>query len=164
MSRSLSLVLVLGLALTGCRGDDNGDPPTPDLGPQPDGGKLDMGEGVESTIPKIKKGELSDNQNVIVKNVVVTVVDTNPPYTGDVFVQDPAGGEYSGIKIYGGQMAGGGQVSDLKVGDIVEVAGSLQHNSGPSSNPFKDKKNILTQRQIAKRRRLKKFTKRKSRK
>lgn len=40
----------------------------------------------------------------------------------------------------------------------------LQINFRSGSNPFKDKKNKLTQRQLAKRTRLKKFTKRKSRK
>jgi GTP-binding protein len=40
----------------------------------------------------------------------------------------------------------------------------LQIDFRSGENPFKDKKNKLTQRQIAKRKRLKKFTKRKSRK
>lgn len=40
----------------------------------------------------------------------------------------------------------------------------LQIEFRSGDNPYKDKKNILTQRQIAKRKRLKKFTKRKSRK
>ena len=40
----------------------------------------------------------------------------------------------------------------------------LQIDFKSGENPFKDKKNKLTQRQIAKRKRLKKFTKRKSRK
>jgi len=40
----------------------------------------------------------------------------------------------------------------------------LQINFRSGENPYKDKKNILTQRQLAKRARLKKFTKRKSRK
>ncbi len=54
--------------------------------------------------------------------VVVTAVDLYGPYDGDVFVQEPDGGPYSGVLLYNPTVTGG-TLSDLTIGHVVNVSG-----------------------------------------
>lgn len=50
------------------------------------------------TIPEIQQGVVAEGSTVVVENVVVI---SPPTFEGDTFyVQDPSGGEYSGIAVY----------------------------------------------------------------
>ncbi len=60
--------------------------------------------------------------NVSLRGVVVTAVDRYGTYDGDVFVQEPAGGPYSGVLLYGPTVTGG-TFADLTVGHVVNVQG-----------------------------------------
>ena len=53
--------------------------------------------------------------------MVVTAIDTFGNRTGDFFVQEPGGGEFSGIKVFGAPLD---QVAALAVGDIVDITGA----------------------------------------
>ncbi|MBN1947180.1 MAG: hypothetical protein JW797_16030, partial [Bradymonadales bacterium] len=55
---------------------------------------------------------------------IVTAIDTTGDSAGDFYVQDPAGGPYSGIFIYneGGSAV---NVSELQVGQLVEITGTV---------------------------------------
>lgn len=107
------LVAVLGLFALGCRSDDpkmmgGDDDPNPDAPP----GTMDV------SIKDIQMGMIAEGTPVKVEGVVVTAVDTYGSRTGDVFVQEPEGGEYSGLKVFGVPLD---QVATLQVGDVVTI-------------------------------------------
>jgi hypothetical protein len=54
------------------------------------------------------------------KGVVVTAIDAFGTRTGEFWVQEPEGGEYSGVLVFGAPLD---QVSALQIGDIVDLAG-----------------------------------------
>ena len=136
MYKSLLTGLALALfALSGCRGDDG------DKGVEPggsDGGAPGVDAQPESgmTVADIKKEVVGDGEAVLLREVVVTAVDGYGDYSGDVYVQDPEGGEYSGIKLYKNSRRDGGEVSSLKPGDRVRVEGTVKHWSGTASSSF----------------------------
>ncbi|MBW2735181.1 MAG: hypothetical protein JRH20_22595, partial [Deltaproteobacteria bacterium] len=143
-----ALTLVLGTSLIfslgACR-DDETDPPTGD-GPavtQDGGGGGDIPTGTATSIADIKTGVVAAGQSVVLKDVVVTAVDTFGDYSGHVYVQDAAGGPNSGLVVFAPELAGGGLVSDLKVGNTVDVAGVVEHWAGPTSSPFNDNKVVI---------------------
>lgn len=65
---------------------------------------------------------IPEGGSVVLRGVVVTAVDLYGEYDGDVFVQEPDGGPYSGVLIYGPTVTGGA-LSDLSVGHVVNVTG-----------------------------------------
>lgn len=71
-------------------------------------------------------GALEDGTRIALSGVVVTAVDefdeTGEGDVGSIYVQDPAGGPYSGIPVFAPSVRGG----PLKVGDVVEVVGRLR--------------------------------------
>jgi hypothetical protein len=105
------------IAISGCRGERY-HPHRPDN---------DDEEEVVQTIPQIQRGEVELGSNVTLKGVVVTGIDTWGKNTGGVWVQDPAGGEFSGITIRSGMDIVQGEetltIEDLHVGDLVDVEG-----------------------------------------
>src|SRR5688500_1295689 len=96
LMRWLGLVSVLAISVAGCRGVE-GDP---DGGPGGgDGGTDGSTPGDDTPIYDIQTpGGPSSTVGtpVTVRGVVVTAVDRFGNRTGNVFVQEPAGGEYSG--------------------------------------------------------------------
>lgn len=117
-TRSLA-VLSLGLALAACRGDDGGgggdDTPMPDatVGGATTIFEVQCKDGPTDCMPVGTAVEL--------EGVVVTAIDTYGNRTGDLWVQDPAGGEFSGVKVFGAPLD---QVAALAVGDIVNITGA----------------------------------------
>ncbi len=61
-------------------------------------------------------------ETVLLHGVVVTAVDLYGPNDGDVFVQEPDGGSYSGLLLYGPTVTGG-TLADLTIGHVVNVTG-----------------------------------------
>ena len=139
------LILIFSLTLVlsaGCRGDDD-DKDSGTAGDSTvstnDGGAQDAGAGAETTIAKIMSGSVAKGKKVLIKSVVVTAVDGSGTYKGDVLVQDSKGGKNSGIKLYRPQRADGKKVSELKVGDVVNVEGIVKYWH-PKAGEFDDKK------------------------
>jgi hypothetical protein len=137
MRTLLITALIVSIACAvGCRGSDSkkdgGVPP----GDGTPGGDGQVGG---ATIFKITDGTIKEGEQVTLDSVVVSAVDNSGQYTGDVFVQDPAGGPGSGLKLFRPVRVDGGQVSDLKVGDLVKVEGTIKYWPGPTSSPFTNK-------------------------
>jgi hypothetical protein len=108
--RKLSLLaLVLGFAA--CRGGDDGNNPRPDSSVT----------GDDVTIQDIQNVAMPSGTAVTIKGVVVTAIDAYGAKTGDFWVQEPGGGEFSGIHVYGAPLD---QVAALAIGDVVNISGA----------------------------------------
>jgi predicted extracellular nuclease len=124
MRRSLRLFATLGLILSvgfGCRSESgNGD--NPDAGgPGPDGGD----EGVTIYDIQTPGGSHSAiGTPVELYGVVVTAVDRFGNLAGSVYVQEPAGGAYSGLVVFRPTISGG-TLDDIQPGDLVDVTGGI---------------------------------------
>jgi predicted extracellular nuclease len=147
-------IMTIGLVLTttlfmACRSSDKDDPRTdayvPTEGGLPPDGLVggEGGSGTETTVVDIKKEIIKDGAKVILKDVVVTAVDGYGQYTGDMYIQDAAGGEYSGIKMFKNQRGDGGQISDLKPGDHIKVEGTVKHWTGSATSQFPDGRYVI---------------------
>ena len=80
---------------------------------------------VEATIYEVQNGTIKEMEPVDVKGVIVTGISATK--TG-LFVQEPMGGQFSGVWVYVGKM--GPDISGLAVGDEVDVSGTtLEFNS-----------------------------------
>ncbi len=60
---------------------------------------------------------------VALKGVVVTAIDSFGAKTGDIWVQEPEGGPFSGVHVYKAPIA---VVATLSVGDIVDLSGAIK--------------------------------------
>lgn len=111
MNRTIAVVLTLSAALCACRSDDTntGD----DAGPDAPGGSV--------RIQDVQNDSMAAGTPVALSGVVVTAIDAYGAKTGDIWVQDPAGGPFSGIHVFGAPLTA---VSSLAVGDIVNIAGA----------------------------------------
>ncbi|MGN6110450.1 MAG: hypothetical protein ACTHU0_35430 [Kofleriaceae bacterium] len=69
-------------------------------------------------IQDVQNDSMSPGTAVQLKGVVVTAIDSFGARTGDFWVQDPAGGAFSGIKVFGAPLD---QVAQLAPGDIVDI-------------------------------------------
>jgi len=74
------------------------------------------------TIEQIQNGTVPTGTQVEVDNVIVTAIDNFGGSTGNIWVEDPAGGEYSGVLVY---KADPNVVSTLSVGDQVTITNAL---------------------------------------
>jgi predicted extracellular nuclease len=117
----LGLGFGLGLSqVAGCRDGGNGD--QVDAGVDPDAPPGDTGDG-SVRIQDVQSDSMPVGTLVKVKGVVVTAIDEFGARTGDLFVQDPAGGPFSGVKVF---MAPLDQVAMLAVGDLVDIEGAAK--------------------------------------
>lgn len=106
-----------------CRGDDDGDGDSDNPGDSdsdsdvtPDGPPA----GGLVNIKDIQNDAMPDGTAVEVEGVIVTAVDRFGARQSDFWVQDPAGGELSGIHVFGAPLDA---VAGLEVGDIVKIEG-----------------------------------------
>jgi hypothetical protein len=103
---------LLGLSLIACRGGDgNGDDTPPGVDAPPVGGSV--------TIQQVQDPAMPEGTAVELDGVVVTAIDKFGARTGDIWVQEPDGGEFSGIKVFGAPLD---QIATLAVGDIVTIS------------------------------------------
>jgi hypothetical protein len=103
----------LGLSLVACRGgggDDGGDD-TPNPDSPPAAGDVTIQEVQNDAMPIFTQVEL--------RGVVVTAIDAYGARTGDFWVGEPGGGEFSGIKVFKAPLA---TIATLQVGDIVDIS------------------------------------------
>jgi len=116
-------VMITGLfAAAGCRGDDD----NPSNNNNNDNSVTD-----DHTIYQVQDeshpSHLQDGDPVQIERVVVTAVDKDDSdgYTGNVWVQEPDGGAYSGIKVFAPAILPGGSLDGINVGDLVDVSGTV---------------------------------------
>jgi hypothetical protein len=111
--KRLAVALGMMIAVTGCRSSHNGgdDDVTPDSSVSDDVAIQDIqSEGMPADTP------------VTVRGVVVTAVDNYGGRTGAVYVEEPGGGEYSGVVVNSlpSQSAG------ILVGDLIDIEGGFK--------------------------------------
>src|SRR5262249_38652340 len=81
----------------------------------------DMVVGTSCTsvsIQDVQSDAMPPGTPVELHGVVVTAIDTFGGKTGDLWVEEPSGGPFSGIHVFGAPVA---QVANLAVGDIVDI-------------------------------------------
>ena len=109
MNRTLALVVTLAATLVACRSSDN---PTPDVDAPVTGGVH---------IQDVQNIMMAAGTPVSLHGVIVTTIDLFGTKQGDFWVEEPGGGAFSGVHVYGAPPS---QVSALAVGDIVDIAGA----------------------------------------
>lgn len=128
--RKLSLIaLILAAAVPACRSDGD-DAATPDSGTvNPD----------DVTIQQIQDPAMENGRVVKLKGVVVTAIDKYGDKNGDIWVQEPEGGEFSGIHVFGAPLE---QVNALALGDVVDIDGAqkddFHYNGNMGSGGFEE--------------------------
>ena len=108
----IAVALTLSAALVACRG--SGDDTTGD-----DGGTDSPGGGVH--IQDVQNVNMAVGTPVALKGVIVTAIDMYGTKTGDIWIEEAGGGEFSGVHVFGAPLA---TVGTLAVGDIVDIAGA----------------------------------------
>jgi hypothetical protein len=114
----LSSLLLASALLVACRGGGDNDPdapPSSDGPPNVDDATIYDIQNPDNRIPA--------GTNVTVKGVVVTAVDRYGMRVGNIWVQEPGGGPYSGVLVFGVDAA---VVDTLQPGDIVDIAGAAK--------------------------------------
>ena len=111
--RLASFALTSGLFLIGCRSDGTSTTDGPAGG--------DAAGSVK--IQQVQNDAMAPGTAVSLSGVVVTAIDNYGVKTGDIWVEEPEGGPFSGVHVY---KADTGQVAALQLGDIVDVTGAVK--------------------------------------
>lgn len=139
MHRLLPLAMLASLVVaTGCRGNDDdtgGD--DVDAAPAIDApnlidAPLPPGCDNDSNIQDVQDVSMPVDTGVALCGVVVTAIDTYGDSQNVMFVQEPDGGEFSGMMLYFG--SGGAVPSGIVVGDLVDVTGGVKSEFAFSSD------------------------------
>lgn len=128
---ALSLVFAAA-AVSACRGSGDDTSATPDSS----GSNVDPND---TTIQQIQDPAMATGTAVKLKGVVVTAVDNYGGKKGDIWVEEPGGGPFSGIHVFGAPLD---QVAALTVGDVVDIDGAqkddFHYNGNMGSGGFPD--------------------------
>ncbi|HVV83675.1 MAG TPA: hypothetical protein VHE35_11430 [Kofleriaceae bacterium] len=111
-------VLVLALlAVAGgaCRSSSSGD--DDGVNPGSDGG-IDAVNPDDMKIQAVQDDNTPVGTPVTLRGVVVTAIDKYGNREGNFYVEEPEGGEYSGVLVFGAPLE---QVDALSVGDLVDI-------------------------------------------
>jgi len=110
--------VLFGLSLiAACRGDSK---VTPDAGGGPG---IDASDGKLHHIQEVQSDTTTVNTPVELHGVIVTAVDKFGTRNGQIWVEEPGGGERSGVTVFGAPLA---QVTNLTVGDVVDITGAVK--------------------------------------
>lgn len=128
--RIMNLALFSALtALTvapACRSDSNNT----DGGGGPDARPTDGATNPDGTnqgtvtVKQVQGDTIASGDAIELKGVIVTAIDTYGAKTGDLWVEDVGGGEFSGVKVFGAMT---GTVATLQVGDIVDITNAEKY-------------------------------------
>lgn len=112
---------LLGLSLlTACRSSSNN---TPDA-------TTDTGGGIIH-IQDVQSDTMAPGTAVELRGVIVTALDAYGTQTGNLWVEEPGGGPFSGVHVFGTPVA---QLSGIAVGDIVDITGAIKSEFAISSD------------------------------
>lgn len=124
--KTLALYASLGLSLTAaCRSDSN----SPDSGSGSgidsgsNGSNGSNGSGGFKKIQDIQNDAMSAGTSVDVQGVIVTAIDKTSSQKGNFWVEEPEGGERSGVLVHHATLA---DVDALAVGDEVTITGGIK--------------------------------------
>ncbi len=120
----ISILASLGLSLLACRGGGggNGDDVVGDDAPP--GGSV--------TIQQVQNDSMPKGTAVELHGVVVTAIDAFGARTGDIWVEEVGGGEFSGVKMFGVPLD---QLAALVPGDIVDVTNAEKDEFALMADP-----------------------------
>src|ERR1041384_2855990 len=104
----------LALSIVACRGAYH-DPGVE--GPGSDGGPRVY------RVQEVQSDTMPAGAAVEVHGAVVTAIDSFGNRVGDFWIQDPDGGPYSGVHVFGAPLS---QVADLSPGDVVAIVGAIK--------------------------------------
>ena len=125
MRRFSSVAFALGL-LVACRSDSN-NPGTDGS----NGGSDGSGSGGAVTIQMVQNDAMAPGTPVTLEGVVVTAIDTFGAKTGNIWVEEPEGGQFSGILVFNAPVS---QIASLAVGDLVNISGAQKEEFALSSD------------------------------
>jgi hypothetical protein len=133
--RNLSLFALVVVGLVACRGGGDGDDQvTPDGNTNPE--DVTIQEIQNEAMPACEPANPAACVELKIKGVVVTAIDTFGGRTGDIWVQEPDGGPFSGVQVYGAPLD---QVAGLNIGDVVDIAGAQKAEFALASDTSGDK-------------------------
>ncbi len=75
------------------------------------------------TIQQVQSDSMPPGTAVALQGVVVTAIDTFGAKTGDIWVEEPTGGAFSGVHVFNAPVS---VVATLSVGDIVNISGAVK--------------------------------------
>lgn len=107
---------LLSLGLLACRSDGGGGNTGDDDDTHPD-------TPAKTKIQDVQNDAMPPGTAVSLSGVIVTAIDAFGPKTGDFWVEEPEGGPFSGVHVFG---AAASDVALLKVGDIVSITGAVK--------------------------------------
>jgi len=123
--KNLSILLAsLSLSLLACRGGGGG-------GGGDDQPPIDTPPGGQTHIQDVQNDNMPKGTAVSLTGVIVTAIDAFGARTGDLWVEEPGGGEFSGIKVFGAPLD---QVAQLQPGDIVDITNAEKDEFALSSD------------------------------
>ncbi len=117
--RLISFLALSSLAtagVIGCRSDSKN---TTDGNTNGDG----TGSGGDVKIQDVQNDQMPPGTPVTLRGVVVTAIDNFGAKVGDIWVEEPEGGTYSGVHVFGATTT---DVGALAVGDLVDVTGAVK--------------------------------------
>lgn len=104
--------VMIGASLVACRGNEKPDPQvTPDAAPAP-----------QIRIQDVQSDSMAVGTAVELRGVIVTAIDGFGDRRGGMWVQDPAGGQRSGVAVFRAPLD---QVA-LAPGDIIDITGATK--------------------------------------
>lgn len=109
----LGSIALLTLLLAACRGGSQSGDDDDDDGQQPDDAQ---------TVYEVQSDDMAVGTPVALKGVVVTAIDTFGGRTGSLYVQEPDGGEFSGIGVF----ASPELTAELRAGDVVDIENAVK--------------------------------------
>ena len=125
MRRFSSVALIIA-SLVACRSDNNGN------GTDANGsGGSDSNPGGTVTIQMVQSDTMAPGTPVSLSGVVVTAIDTFGAKTGNFWVEEPEGGQFSGVLVFNAPVD---QVAALSVGDTVNLTGAQKEEFALSSD------------------------------
>jgi hypothetical protein len=111
------------LGLVACRGGGSPGPDTNNTGDDAPPGAIH--------IPDVQNPSMPPGTPVELHGVIVTAIDAFGTKTGDIWVEEPGGGTFSGIHVFGAATA---DVAALAQGDIVDITGAVKDEFALSSD------------------------------
>ncbi|MBV8757124.1 MAG: hypothetical protein JO257_07620, partial [Deltaproteobacteria bacterium] len=122
----IALSTLATAGLLGCRSDSKTtDGNTGDTG----------GSGGAVKIQDVQNDTMPPGTPVTLHGVVVTAIDNFGGKMGDIWVEEPEGGTYSGVHVFG---AASTDVAALAVGDLVDITGAVKDEfalTGSNADP-----------------------------
>ena len=123
ITKSPVVGVLLGLSfVAACRSSSNNNNNNNTNPDGPPGPGSDTGPAMIH-IQDVQSDTMVPGTPVELHGVIVTAIDTFGTKTGDLWVEEPGGGAFSGVHVFGTPVS---QAANLSVGDIVDITGAIK--------------------------------------